>query len=196
VAGGILLVGSLLGAAVALAHPGPNALDSWGFAAIPHSARSSALIHVTDLGSAAVLVAATLAAGLVVVRRDRVRALSCVLGPAVVVGSVELVVKPLVGRHYEGVLSYPSGNVAALAAVAAAWVVAVPPRLRPVAAAVGTLATAAMAVAVVGLRWHYPSDALGGAVLGVGMVLFIDGALHWLLAGRVPLPSPNNPRRY
>ncbi len=42
----------------------------------------------------------------------------------------------------------------------------------------GTLATVAMAVAVTGLRWHYPTDALGGALLGVGIVLLVDGLAH------------------
>jgi len=35
-----------------------------------------------------------------------------------------------------------------------------------------------MVVSVIGLRWHYPSDALAGAVLGVGVVLLADGLAH------------------
>jgi hypothetical protein len=97
------------------------------------------------------------AAALVVVGRDRRRAVACLAGLVVVALLVEYTFKPLVGRRFEGVLSYPSGNVADLAAVAAAW-----------------------AVAVIGLRWHYPSDALAGAVLGVGTLLLIDGAFHLL----------------
>ncbi len=82
-------------------------------------------------------------------------------GPAAVAVLVELVIKPIVGRQFEGVLSYPSGNVADTAAVATAWTLAVGPRLRPAVAAVGVVVTLAMAIAVIGLRWHYPSDALG-----------------------------------
>jgi membrane-associated phospholipid phosphatase len=35
-----------------------------------------------------------------------------------------------------------------------------------------------MVVAVIGLRWHLPTDALAGVVLGVGVVLLVDGLLH------------------
>jgi len=33
-------------------------------------------------------------------------------------------------------------------------------------------------VAVIALRWHYPSDALAGGAFGVGVVLLLDGILH------------------
>ena len=184
-AGSALLAVSFLGAVVAMAHPAPNALDRWGFATFPREPRSALLIRISDFGSPPVLILAALAAGLVALRSDRVRALSCVLGPAIVAFSVEFVIKPIVGRHFEAVLTYPSGTVADLAAVATAWAIAVPRWLRWPVVVAGAGATAAMMVAVVGLRWHYPSDAVGGAVLGVAIVLFIDGALHlWLGNGR------------
>jgi membrane-associated phospholipid phosphatase len=44
----------------------------------------------------------------------------------------------------------------------------------------GALAVALECRAVVALQWHYPSDALGGAAFGVGMVLLVDGVLHLL----------------
>ena len=171
-----------------MAHPGSNPLDRWGFAAFPRQPDSAVLIRITDLGTPVVLIVATVISGVVALRTDRIRAAACILGPAAVAICVEFVIKPIVGRHYEGVLSYPSGNVADVAAVATAWAVAVPRWLRLPVAIVGAAVTAAMAVAVVGLRWHYPSDALGGAVLGVGIVLFIDGFLHlWLGEGREPI---------
>lgn len=187
--GGALLLCSLLGAAVATAHPGPNPFDRWGFAAFPEVRHSTVLIRITDLGSPAVLIVATVVAVLVALRSDRIRAAACALGPAATAICVEFLIKPVVGRHFEGALSYPSGNVADLAAVATAWAVAVPRWLRLPVSLVGAAATAAMMVAVVGLRWHYPSDTLGGAVLGVAVVLFIDGALHlWLVEERSQTP--------
>ena len=33
-------------------------------------------------------------------------------------------------------------------------------------------------MAVVALQWHYPADALAGAVFGAGFVLLADGVLH------------------
>ncbi len=86
--------------------------------------------------------------------------------------------KPLVDRRFGGVLSYPSGNVADVTAVATSWVLAVPTRLRRLVAALALGLVIAMAVAVVGLRWHYPTDAVGGALFGSGLVVGIDGLLH------------------
>ena len=153
-------------------HPGANAFDRRGFAAIAKSPDSTVLHRITDLGLARgpggrhasgrrSSSSATTGGGPWPVWPAR--SLTAVL--------VEYVFKPLVGRRYRGVLSYPSGNVADLAAVATAWAWPCPAgsgrwssprwgRRRP-----------AMVVAVIGLRWHYPTDALAGAVLGVGVVL-------------------------
>ncbi len=159
-------------------HTGPNAVDHLGFSLVPRQSGSWILIQISKLGRPLILVLGTLAAALVAVRRDRVRALACVGGPFLANLLVETAFKPLVGRHFEGVLSFPSGNAADLAAVATAWVLAVPRRGKPLAALIGAVATGGMAVAVVGLRWHYPSDALVGAAFGVGIVLTVDGVLH------------------
>jgi membrane-associated phospholipid phosphatase len=180
--GATLLGISLLGAALAAAHPAANAFDRWGFDAIGADPRSAVLVRITDIGSPVALVVATVAAALVALRHDRVRAVACLFGPAAVAVLVELVLKPLVGRQFEGVLSYPSGNVADVAAIATAWALAVTPRFRPLVAAVGAATSLAMADAVIGLRWHYPSDALGGLVLGVAVVLFVDGLLRLQLS--------------
>ena len=107
---------------------------------------------------------------------------------------VELALKPLVGRHFEGVLSYPSGNVTDVAAVATALALAVPRRSRVAVVVLGAATTGAMAVAVIGLRWHYPTDALGGAAFGVGVVLTVDGVLH-LRDVRARLPAVLDPDR-
>lgn len=183
---GVVLVGVSVAAAVLVRlHPGANRVDRRGFAAIPKSTDSTILHRITDLGLPVVLVTATLLAAALVVRRDRWRAMACVAGPLLTAVLVEYAFKPLVGRRYLGVLSYPSGNVADLAAVATALAVAAPRWLRPVVIAAGAVAVCLMMVAVIGLRWHYPTDALAGAVLGVGVVLLVDGAVH-LVVGRAP----------
>ncbi len=48
------------------------------------------------------------------------------------------------------------------------------------------MATIGVSMAVVVLRWHYPTDALGGIGVGVGSVLVVDGLLHvpWAIAAR------------
>jgi membrane-associated phospholipid phosphatase len=195
-AGAILVAVSIVAAVAVSIHPGPNGLDRWGFRVVPNAHGSAVLVRITDLGSPVVLIAGALLAA-VVVRHDRLRAVSCVTAPLLAALLVEYSVKPLVGRHFEGVLSYPSGSTADVAALATAWAIAVPRRIRPPVIAAGVLVTGAMAVAVTGLRWHFPSDALAGAVLGVGTVLLIDGVLH-LWKARPPSPasaagSPSSP---
>jgi membrane-associated phospholipid phosphatase len=175
----VLLALAALGGILLRVRPRPNALDRWIFDLVPGHIGSPTLTHVTDLAAPVVLVVATLVAGVVaLLRRDRLRALACVAGPGLVALGVELVAKPLVDRRFGGVLSYPSGNVADVTAVATSWVLAVPPRLRRLVAALALGLVIAMAVAVVGLRWHYPTDAVGGALFGSGLVVGLDGLLH------------------
>jgi undecaprenyl-diphosphatase len=176
--GSLLVAVSVVAAVVVARHPEATPLDRLGFDIIPKATRSKILIKITDLGTPLVLVLATIAAALVALGHDRRRALACVAGPVLVAFLVEYTFKPLVGRHFEGALSYPSGNVADVAAVLTAWSLAVPSRYRGATIAVGVVLTGLMVVAVIGLRWHYPSDALAGLVLGVGMVLLIDGSFH------------------
>jgi membrane-associated phospholipid phosphatase len=187
IAGLVLLGCSAFFALLMRVRPGANALDRWGFDLVAKSANSAFYIHTTDLGSPAVLVGGSVVAALIVVWRDRLRAVACLLGPLVAAVLVELVLKPLVGRHFEGVLTYPSGTVTDVTAVATAWVVAVPRRARPVVIVAGAVAVALTAIAVTGLRWHYPTDVLGGIVLGVGTVLLVDGLLHLGAEGNRPL---------
>jgi membrane-associated phospholipid phosphatase len=100
---------------------------------------------------------------------------------------VQDLAKPLVGRHLgiTGAASYPSGTVAAVAALMTAAVLVTPALGRPLVAVAGTAVTAGVCAAVVVLRWHYPTDALGGVAVGVGAVLALDALAHlpWAVAG-------------
>jgi undecaprenyl-diphosphatase len=87
------------------------------------------------------------------------------------------VVKPLVGRSIGGVLSYPSGSTVGAAALATAAVLAVPTRWRVATAVVVTVYALWMALAVVALQWHYPTDSLAGLAYGAGVVLMVDGSV-------------------
>ena len=86
--------------------------------------------------------------------------------------------KPLFHRTYLGVLSYPSGHTATMFALAATLAVLLDVPLRSVSARtlrIAILATACVlgtvvAVGVIGLRWHYFTDTVAGAAVGIGTV--------------------------
>jgi membrane-associated phospholipid phosphatase len=82
------------------------------------------------------------------------------------------------------VYSYPSGSTVGIAALATAAVLAASPKRRVLVGVVGAVLSLWMAIAVVALRWHYPSDALAGLAFGSGVVLLADG-LAWKVAERL-----------
>ncbi len=177
---GIAALLATLVAAVILHHdPGTNAVDRAGFTLVPINPHNVALRDVTKLGLATTLIIGSIGAALVAwfIRHNRPRALACLVSPTIAVAFNELVVKPVVGRHYLGELTFASGSVTVVAGVATAWVLAVPSRARPVAMVAGAAVVILMVLAVIALQWHFPSDALAGVTLGVGIVLLIDVAL-------------------
>jgi membrane-associated phospholipid phosphatase len=160
------------------ARPEQVFLDNWGFSFVHPELDNTWWQDLTDLKSVSVVAAGSILAAVTVVTRDRWRALACLVAPVLAVVLTEYFLKPGVHRHYDGVISFPSGTTTAVSALAMAWVVAVPGRLRPVIAVVGAFLVGLECMAVVGLQWHFPTDALGGAVFGAGVVLLVDGALH------------------
>ncbi len=178
-------------AGLALRHRrGPTGFDRWGFDLLTPTPHNHFLVRLTELGDLPVLVVGSVGAALVVVGRDRWRAVACLAGPALATVVVEWYLKPFVARRYVGVLTFPSGSVTAVAALAAAWSLAVPRWSRWVVIPLVTVVVGAVAWAVIGLRWHYPSDALGGAAFGVGVVLLVDGVLHLLSRPSPPRLGP------
>lgn len=89
------------------------------------------------------------------------------------------VLKHLVDRTHLGQLSFPSGHTASAMALATVVGVLVHDPARRTAAraaraalvAVACAVTALVAVGVVGLRWHYFTDTVGGVALGTGTAL-------------------------
>lgn len=84
---------------------------------------------------------------------------------------------------------FPSGHAAMAMALAAATVVATPPRLRAVAVAVTALPVAAVCTAMMALGWHYPSDILGGVLLSTAAAAVVV-AYTPLGTGRGARPVP------
>jgi membrane-associated phospholipid phosphatase len=185
----LLLSAVFAGGAVLAFEPGRNVIDSWGFSVFPNVLQNEFLRLMSDLGRAPVTGGAALVAGAVVWRRDRLRTIACLAGPALAVAMAELL-KIIVGRRFEGALCWPSGTTAAVAAVVTVVVLVTRGKARGVAAVVGSAVVLFEAVALVSFRWHYLTDVLGGIVLGVGCVLLADAVVH-----RLRLPRRLRARR-
>jgi membrane-associated phospholipid phosphatase len=127
--------------------------------------------QVPAVGLSAAIVVACLLAG---------RLNGAVLAAAAVPAAVGLndgLLKPLVHRTYLGVLTYPSGHTATMFALAATVaVLLLPPRptgawgLRVLIPAAACVLGGVVAIGVIGLRWHYFTDTVAGAALGIGTV--------------------------
>jgi membrane-associated phospholipid phosphatase len=119
-----------------------------------------------------------------------------VLAAAAVPAAVGLndgLLKHLVHRTYLGVLTYPSGHTAtmfALAATVAVLLLAPPQRARRRALRVVITGTACVlgvvvAIGVIGLQWHYFTDTVAGAAVGIGTVCGLALLLDLPAVGRL-----------
>lgn len=102
--------------------------------------------------------------------------------------------KPLVHRTYLGVLTYPSGHTATMFALTAtvAVLLLIPPQpakagaLRVLIVGAACVLGGVVAIGVIGLRWHYFTDTVAGAAVGIGTVcglallLDLPAARRWL----------------
>jgi membrane-associated phospholipid phosphatase len=147
------------------------------------------------IGLSAVIVVACLLTG-----RLNGAVLAAAAVPAAV-GVNDGLCKPLVHRTYLGALSYPSGHTATLFALAATLAVLfyIPPRpagarvLRIAIPAAACVLGCVVAVGVIGLRWHYFTDTVAGAAVGIGTVcglaLLLDLPTWWRQASAAAAPD-------
>ena len=188
------LVTLLLGLLTAGAHR-PDAIDrsvdSWIQARVGghYSAMRAleAIANPLELAVLTVLIVLACLAG----RRVNGAALA-VASLAAVAGITDWVLKPSFGRTLHGALSYPSGHVASaftLATVVVVLLLDVPrPVLRPAAkiavAAAAALVGCAVGVGMIGLDYHYFTDTVGGAALGISLTLAAAFLLDLTLSRR------------
>jgi len=112
----------------------------------------------------------------------------------VAVGLNDGLLKPLIHRTYLDNVVYPSGHTTAVFALAATATVllAIPAQpgraraLRALIPAAASILGGVVAIAVIGLRWHYFTDTVAGVAVGTGtvcgLVLILDlpAARRWL----------------
>ncbi|HTQ89381.1 MAG TPA: phosphatase PAP2 family protein [Streptosporangiaceae bacterium] len=113
-----------------------------------------------------------------ITRRPRGAVLAVAAVP-VAVELCEVLVKPLVHRTYIGQVVYPSGHTAAIFALAATVTVllllappqpAMPRWLRILIVAAAYLTAVAVVIGVIAVRFHYFTDTVAGAAVGIGTV--------------------------
>ncbi|MDX6610210.1 MAG: hypothetical protein QOF85_2135 [Solirubrobacterales bacterium] len=130
------------------------------------------VMHSADLLSLLVLLA--VAGGLALHlgrRRDALAAFILVAGANL---TTQILKAALAHPRYESILGYrqigsaslPSGHATAALSIALAFILVVPRSWRPLTALVGTAFTLAVGCAVLVLNRHFPSDVLGGWLVG------------------------------
>jgi membrane-associated phospholipid phosphatase len=120
----------------------------------------------------AVVLTAALTLGCLLTGRRRGAVLAILAVPVTAVITDGLL-KPLVHRTYIGQVVYPSGHTATIAALAATATVLLlaPPRPRRVRSlAVAYLVCVAVVIGVIAVRFHYFTDTVAGAAVGIGTV--------------------------
>jgi membrane-associated phospholipid phosphatase len=133
----------------------------------------------------AVALSAALAVACLLAGRLNGAVLAAAAVPAAV-GLNDHLFKPLVHRTYLGALTYPSGHTATMFALAATIAILLLPAPPAKAGGLRVLIPVAMcvlggvvAVGVIGLRWHYFTDTVAGAAVGVGTVCGLALLLDW-----------------
>jgi membrane-associated phospholipid phosphatase len=136
---------------------------------------------------------------MVAVARHRPRlAILAVAGPLVTVTLTSAVLKPLFGRTINsGSLAFPSGHTSGLVAVLAVLVIAVvssvgPPWRKSLTTLVivgAAVVSVVGATALIGMKYHYVTDTVGGACMAVGTVLLVAIVIDWMASRRRQMTS-------
>jgi membrane-associated phospholipid phosphatase len=126
----------------------------------------------------AIVISAAIAVGCLIARRLNGAVLAVIAVPAAAALD-DVLLKHLFHRTYLGYLAFPSGHTTAATALTAtlAVLLLVPPQRtetrRPRAAlvALACAVTVTVATAVIGLGWHYLTDTVAGAAVGIAAVM-------------------------
>src|SRR5664280_2498752 len=109
VAVGSLLVLAMAAGGVYFAHrPASASVDGW-FLDVISTSSSPFFRASTPLRYPVIIIAGSIVASGIAFRRDRPRAVACLVGPPLALFLAESMVKPVVGRTFGGALSYPVG---------------------------------------------------------------------------------------
>jgi membrane-associated phospholipid phosphatase len=91
-------------------------------------------------------------------------------------------IQPILSPHQVNAASFPSGHATSAMSMAVAALLVVPPRWRAVTATAGAALVFAVSFSVLVLKWHFPSDVLGGLLVATGYGFAAVAALRYLEA--------------
>jgi membrane-associated phospholipid phosphatase len=160
----------------------------------------SVLWPVADLGSPPALLLGMIALVWSAVRTRRRPALVlAILGPLLAVAMTEFVLKPLIGRTFDGDDSLPSGHATSITSLA--WVLVLAfvagglPRsgwLRAMLTGLAAAAVLGVSTAMVALERHYATDTVAGVLVATAVVGAVAlGVDSWFALRRRPeQPTP------
>jgi membrane-associated phospholipid phosphatase len=148
-----------------------------------------ALVHLGD--PLPLLLMLGLACGVALWRRrplDALAAVTVVAGANLTTQVLKVLLahprfQPVLGEHQLSSIAFPSGHATAAASIAIAFAFVAPPRLRPAVLAAGACMVAAVGCSVLVLRWHFPSDVLGGVLVACGWGFAVLAARRTVEAG-------------
>jgi undecaprenyl-diphosphatase len=168
-------------------------VDDWLFTVLGRDRLSLyGLLHVADL-PVVVTVLAVVAVTAVLRRRFDVAALAAI-GPLATILTTEYVLKPLVGRRYDKVLSYPSGHtVGTVSECATLGVILLGAAGLTLAlrVALGVLLAAVCGIVMLALivdGFHYFTDTVAGLFLSVGVVTLVALGIETVTGAVTPRP--------
>ena len=150
---------------------------------------TAALDHVAHSADPGPYALAGLALALIALARGRWRTALAIPALFVLTGATTEHLKPAVasprvdewlGAHAQlSAASWPSGHSTAAMTMALCAVLAVPPRARPTVAVLGACYALGVAIAILTLGWHWPSDVFGGYLVAATYVLVAIAVLAW-----------------
>ncbi|MFV4913833.1 phosphatase PAP2 family protein [Microbacterium lacticum] len=152
-------------------------------------AEASTLLDAVPLLSAGVVLIAVVIGA---IRRQRVATVLALIVVAAANLTSQLLKHEVLTRPDNGATgawhnSFPSGHTTVIVSAVFALFLVCAPRVRPLVATVGAMATVVVGALLVASGWHRPSDVVGG-VLVVAIYVFVGGAV----LARV---RPSTPRR-
>jgi membrane-associated phospholipid phosphatase len=133
-------------------------------------------------------------------RREAIAAIVVVLGANLTAQILKVVlahprIQPILGTEQVNAAAFPSGHATSAMSMAVAALLVVPPRWRTPTAVAGAVLVFGVSFSVLVLRWHFPSDVLGGILVATGYGFAALATLRYLAArpsdrrGTALLPS-------